>query len=115
MSILSSTRSGFYSSLTKEYLLSHGYVQMENSAFLDRCFYRHRLYSKHYIKTLERKSKLVFYVYFVESHYNKSGLHTVYINTIAALKELEQMWDETNTKKKVKLKRKLLEKYNKIQ
>ena len=118
MSILSSTRSGFYSRLTKEYLLSHGYVQMESQTFRDRYFYRHNLYSKHYIKTLEKKSKLVFYVYFVESHCNNSGyryVHTAYINTIAALKELEQMWDETNTKKKVKLKRKLIEKYNKIQ
>ena len=114
MSILSSTRSGFYSSLTKEYLLSHGYVQMESQTFQDRYFYRNRLYSKHYIKTLEKKSKLVFYVYFVEPHCNRSGLHTAYITTIAALQELEQMWDETNTKKKVKLKRKLLEKYNKI-
>ena len=52
MSILSSTRSGFYSSLTKEYLLSHGYVQMESQTFRDRYFYRHNLYSKHYIKTL---------------------------------------------------------------
>ena len=57
-------------------------------------------------------------MYFVESHCNDSGyryVHSVYITTIAALKELEQMWDETNTKKKVKLKRKLIEKYNKIQ
>ena len=117
MSILSSTRSGFYSRLTKEYLLSHGYVQMESQTFRDRYFYRNRLYSNHYIKTktLKHNSKLVFYVYFVEPHYNRSGLHTVYITTIAVLKELEQMWDETNTKKKVKLKRKLLEKYNKIQ
>ena len=115
MSILSSTRSGFYSRLTKAYLLSHGYVQIKDSAFSDKCFYRHRLYSKHCIKTLDHNSELVFYVYFIGSYNNSEHVHIVYITTLTALKELEQMWDETNTKKKAKLKRKLLEKYNKIQ
>lgn len=55
----------------------------------------------------------MFYVYFTGSRHNNQG--HVYLTSISALKELEQMWDETSSMKKGKLKRKLLEKYNKIQ
>lgn len=55
----------------------------------------------------------MFYVYFTGSRHNNQG--HVYLTTIAALKELEQMWDETSSMKKGKLRRKLLEKYNKLQ
>lgn len=113
MSILSSTRSGYYARLTKAYLLSHGYVQKENTYWQDGFFYRHHLYNEQYIRTLDYNGELMFYVYFTGSRHNNQG--HVYLTSISALKELEQMWDETSSMKKGKLKRKLLEKYNKIQ
>lgn len=71
------------------------------------------LYNEQYIRTLDYNGELMFYVYFTGSRHNNQG--HVYLATIAALKELEQMWDETSSMKKGKLRRKLLEKYNKLQ
>lgn len=68
-----------------------------------------------YYNTTNRdyNGELMFYVYFTGSRHNNQGY--AYLTSIAALKELEQMWDEMSSMKKGRLKRKLLEKYNKIQ
>ena len=58
MSILSSTRSGFYSRLTKEYLLSHGYVQNEMSKIKSVFFYKGHVGSAYVIETFEQKGEL---------------------------------------------------------
>ena len=112
MSILSSTRSGFYSRLTKEYLLSHGYVQNEMSKIKSVFFYKGHVGSAHVIETFEQKGELKYCTLADGGIPRVRGY--VYINSIKALKDVEQMWASRGIEKS-KLIQQLLEKYNKIQ
>lgn len=112
MSILSSTQSGIYSHITKEYLLSHGYVQNEMSKIKDAFFYRWHVGSAHVIETFEYKGELVYCTL------AKGGIPGVrgyiYINNIKTLKEVERMWDARGIERS-KLIRQLFENNKEIQ
>lgn len=103
MSILSSTQSGKFYSLTSEQLLRRGYAESNN--FFNRVGRDNSCWNE-FIQQTKKCGKTIFYVYIFGRY---KGY--VYLRSTKALDELEQYWDEQDKNTKEMLAKQLVEKY----